>query len=316
MSDIHSKFLHRIAAAAALLGSAALLHAAPVVPNLVYHLDASDPLDNGGSSLPSDNTGVTTWANIAAGSSLPDATAPSGAPTWLASAGPNSTPVFRLSNGGAAYFKSTTTNGFDFLHNGSNHTVFIVFRTALADPYLSVVLDSGVANTFGAVGYAMAHDDREDIGSDATLAGGIGNGTDSVVRYSSFFSGPMPDGVTPPATWKLVSTAHNANLPDGSAPTPEMIISVNAYPVFTAVPGLAHSGASGTGGGLTIGAAYSGAFLLDGYVSELMIYDRRLNAVEQVAVNDYLMTKYALPEPTSMALLLAGGSLLAMRRRA
>jgi len=51
-------------------------------------------------------------------------------------------------------------------------------------------------------------------------------------------------------------------------------------------------------------------------IAEMLVYDRALTTTEIAEVNDYLVAKYAIPEPATLGLvLLMGGGLLFVRRR-
>ena len=66
------------------------------------------------------------------------------------------------------------------------------------------------------------------------------------------------------------------------------------------------------GCGETLNGGYIDQY--DGMVAEVLVYDRQLSTAEIAEVNEYLMDKYAIPEPATL-LLLGLGTLAGLRRR-
>jgi len=79
----------------------------------------------------------------------------------------------------------------------------------------------------------------------------------------------------------------------------------------------APSGGNGTGVALsrtTLGTA--GANYANANIAEFLIYDRALTDAEVIQVNNYLIAKYAIPEPATLGLIvIMGGGLFFARRR-
>lgn len=71
--------------------------------------------------------------------------------------------------------------------------------------------------------------------------------------------------------------------------------------------------------GLTIGGrtvSPSAQTRFEGQIAEILVYESNLSQVDRTAVTDYLLGKYIVPEPGSLALIGLGSLLLIQRRKA
>jgi hypothetical protein len=67
---------------------------------------------------------------------------------------------------------------------------------------------------------------------------------------------------------------------------------------------------------LTLGTFNHGSYCLDGYISEVLIYNRGLSDSERVAVESYLSAKWGtVPEPSSFILLTVGAMMIVVLAR-
>jgi len=304
-----------------------LVSAAPAVPitdGLVFQLDATDPLDNGGTTLPGNGTALGTWHNLGSFGDPADATASGSAqPTWYDSGGPNNSPRVNF-DGSNDVMTAGTASDWKFLHyddpgnafDGS--TVFAVWRTTDSNPDGAYgLISTGEAST-RQIGYDLWYDDRSSRGFEERARFMITRG----VHQNGAISLGNLDGTFPGATWGIQSSVYALGVPgpDGRLLVDGTVVAsqeTQNTPLTNSDPD--HP--------LTIGdfGSLHSAFYLDGDFAEILIYDRELSELEQDYVGTYLQAKYGLataydvPEPSALAVMaglgLCGAMVWSRRRR-
>jgi len=272
---------------------AVMVQSAPLTNNLVFWADAAD-LDGDGVSegaLESGLSGglVTTWVDKAPDRGVNTATQGTLANQPLLVLGAlNSLPVVRF-------------DGVDDFVQGT------AFTSALHQPTEMFIVWK--ADSVGGAG-AIAVDGLTSPGRQGISyenVSGLGN---SIGVFSGL---PVPANYYPyPFTNAVYMTALFNDLNNGPG-APDSSFRINGVDVKTNAP-------SGdlVMDGVTLGGrfdTFSGdRFSLDGYIGELLIYSSPLSATDRQATEEYLIAKWALPEPSTTAFLALGGLLLWLRR--
>lgn len=295
-----------IVAAAALLSGTWVAQAPasmlPVTSGLVLHLNANDPLDNGGGTLPGSGTKVATWFDTSASGF--DAT----------QATVNRQPTFQPNANGAGkhalrFDGSATPDLGDYLSLGTavgklaNSTIFVVaMKTSLATSGFAL----GSTSSDGAGVNAWAS-----FGSRSSAAGKLEYFfSDSVITPGSDYSrGTTTNVVLANNTFALMAETY------ASGDTlPNIYINGGASQSITTID-TGDTANNGTAYEMSIGrfGAYNPAgFYWGGDISQVVIYNRVLTTQERADVSSYLML---LPEPASLTLLALGGAMVLGRKR-
>lgn len=149
---------------------------ASVIPDSDVFYDAYDTstLLSGGSVV-SDGNSSDTWVNSAGGQNL------TGGSPVRADDGINSQTALDFS-ANSDTLSAGTTSDYNFLHDGSAFTIYIVTRnegTTNSDGYNTIATKDNFSG--GSVGFSFARDNRTALGADDSLIFEIGNGS-SVMR--------------------------------------------------------------------------------------------------------------------------------------
>ena len=304
-----TRSLSTLLAAVILSHACALSHATtlPVTSGFVLHLNASDPLNNGGGPLPGNGTSPTNWLDTsAAGNS---SNFKNGAPLWIADGGPalNNRPVFRFDGIDDAY----RITGGDFntdplgLHGVATAATIITVINPKgnnvdgADRWFGHTNGRAFGHQGGASGEAqgIAHNSTN-IGESISSTTLVDNSTDTHILVSThsrllreiFFDGVLEG--TDTTDWGLGATL--------DTPSPK---GIGAY------------GSSGSG---SLSQFYAGD------LAEVIVFNRALSFAEINQIGYQLQQKYgvdgafyAVPEPGTIGLLLLGlvGCTQTRRRR-
>ena len=279
--------------AVCVMGLIGIAQSAPLTNNLVFWADADD-LDGDGVSegaLESGLSGalVTTWVDKAPDRGVNTATQGTLVNQPLLVLGAlNGRPVVRF-DGGDDFLQSTAFT--TVLHQPTE--MFIVWK---ADSV-------GGAGAIAVDGLTSAN--RQSISYENVS--GLGN---SVGVFSGL---AVPANYYPfPFTKAIYMTAIFNDLNNGPG-APDSSFRINGVDVKTDAP-------SGDWNmdGVTLGGRFDtfggDRFSLDGYIGELLIYSSPLSASDRQATEEYLIAKWALPEPSATVFFAFGGILLWRRR--
>lgn len=196
-------------------------------------------------------------------------------------------------NGSSQFLTAGAVANWPYLHNGDGHTLFVVFKTRLADPNaLYVLLDtSGVtgANT----GFSYYYDDRTSISREdkiVALAGASGAATNTFV-----LTAVSADDAQPGGEWAMASFVHNEESP---YPTDAELFR-NGAQVAAAVATSATSDATPSAGNpaytLHIGRRASASTLyFDGDIAEIISFDYILTMDDHYEMLRYLENKWGV----------------------
>jgi hypothetical protein len=266
--------------------------AAPLTNNLVFWTDAADVDGNGAGQGLSESglsgNHVTNWVNKA-----PINGAPQAAQTTLSLAPvlvPNSLnglPVVRF-------------DGVDdFLQSAA-------FTSALHQPtemFLVWKADSvGGAGAIAVDGLTSAN--RQGISYENVS--GLGNSVgvfSGLAVPANYYAFPFPNAIYMTAIFNDLNNGPGA--PDSSFRINGVDVKTNAPSGDLNMDGVTLGGRFATFGG--------DRFTLDGYIAEILVYSSPLGIADRQATEEYLIEKWALPEPSAATFFVVGGLLL--RRR-
>ncbi len=167
----------------------------------------------------------------------------------------------------------------NFLHDGSDYSLFVVYRVEAADEALQPILDTNGGSTT-ARGFSLAHDGASAAHS---LQVKIGNGTTNVVNHDSQDYGSRP------GAWHVAHVTHEGTLPS----------SEEAYQIwldnehYVAVDAANAEDAGDAAGAITLGKLAGAATFGTLKIAEIIVYDRKLGRPgESKLVHDYLARKW------------------------
>jgi len=280
-------------AAGVLFCDASVLHASalPVTSGLILHLDANDPLDNGGSSLPADNAVVGTWFDTSA-SGFNGTASGSQRPTFKLNA-VNGLPAFRF-DGSDDYFTLGTQLG-----RPASYSIFLVLVNANdavnSAPFSSNNSGGAQPSGWGVYANLAGQNGRlfYDFGDDSVGSAGT---TNNVVMATGAIA-ILTQTYTPGDNFVRVyaDSVLQATTPSSTAATS---VGTTAYELTVG----------------RLGAYASSGFYFPGDIAQVIVYDHTLSAGDRNAVGDYLHALY-VPEPASLVLLTLGAA-ACLRRRA
>lgn len=224
---------------------------------------------------------VSAWANQGtAGGSVSQGTAAS-QPTWSATGGPNSRAALAF-DGGDWLTSDLAASAWAFLHS-ANSTAFVVWKTTSANPNAYFGVLSTASSGTPDRGFALFYDDRSGLSRNDRLIANINNGGANV---ASLLTG---NNAFPAATWGVAEYVF-AYQDAGS----DLIALVNGTSVGTSESAVATS-ASAPQGPLELGRLVSdtGSRLI-GSITEVIAFNRTLNAGERSQLRRYLGSYYAI----------------------
>ncbi|NIA06462.1 MAG: PEP-CTERM sorting domain-containing protein [Actinobacteria bacterium] len=271
----------------------------PVTSGLRWWLDAADPYNNGGTALPAEGNVIGQWYDKATGDGSQDpTTAYQNSPHWYSNSG---APVLRFDGTDDKMEVASSTASFNYLHDGTANTVFIVAKSDNAAYFLenNGALDSNPGTRFANVSTSGRYLTQVTNGS-AT----------SYIIYTGA-------GTWPLGNYEITSRRFvDSGTPSDGTDDVELIRDGSLIATADATAGFSSADANRN---MVIGRL--GGTYLDGDISEILAYDRALSDAELNQVGSYLGTKYGItwvPEPATMIVLAAGGllALLGRRRRA
>ena len=263
---------------------------APASEGLVLDLDANDPFNDGGRSLPADGTRLDRWLDrsMVLGSQEAINMDKTTQPAWRSSGGPNGKCAIVFAAGDR--LSLSQRRFWRFLHDGSPHTVFIVFKTAQVNPEgLLPLLDSTESGKTADAGFTLAHESRTKAHMrDAlfyTINPGYGEG-----RSAIFTNEPV--GAAPGGQWIVASCRYFGFDPGGSD---DLEIGVNGARTQTldskpnGVPRPVDSRRP-----LTIGGGDGIFKAFEGSIARIMIYNRALDDAQFAEVEAHLIEEYLI----------------------
>lgn len=224
---------------------------------------------------------VASWANQGTlGGSFTQGTAAS-QPTFSATGGPNSKAGLSF-DGGDWLTSDLAASAWAFLHS-ANSTVFVVWKTTSANPNAYFGVLSTASSGTPDRGFALFYDDRSGLSRNDRLIANINNGGANV---ASLLTG---NNAFPAATWGVAESVF-AYQDAGS----DLIALVNGTSVGTSESAAATS-ASAPQGPLELGRLVSdtGSRLI-GSITEVIAFNRTLNAGERSQLRRYLGSYYAI----------------------
>ncbi len=268
-------------------------------------LDASDiDADNTPDSL-GDGDPIGVWQDKS--SRGIDANAASGVPaenpTYAAAPSGLNAPAIGLTGASQCYFRAGVQGNWNFLHDGSGCTVFVVYYDQTAD--LGTLYGTGGGGSAN-VGAHTGPRDSSDDGIYWSVAKGTGGDMFYVENHTA-----QSDGDFPKNAWGVYACTFT----NAATPPPENEINVynNGTSSFSVNSSKTPSSANSTHV-LCLGSE-NNAFSLNGYLAEVIIYDRVLSNAEQNQVGHYLENKYgistAYTDPTTEPTYMSDGSVWA-----
>jgi len=245
---------------------------------LALWLDASDVDGDGEPDRTFGGTAVSQWTDKSGRGNHAVQAAADRQPTVHAAA-LNDLPT--LAFDGSDHFAAGAAGAFDFLHDGSGGSVFVVYRKT-SNEQLDFLLDTG-ANTGGNSGFSFAP--RDDGGYEDqfyfAIAHGGGGAPDGFVlggNYNGFLQN----------AWTLVASSYK-DRPSGD----DVYLWRDGAEVLSE-PGGAPDTTGNASRLLGIGAYATGDFSLNGDIAEVILFDRAHGSNVLNAVGSYLEAKYAL----------------------
>lgn len=224
---------------------------------------------------------VSAWANQGTlGGSFTQGTAAS-QPTFSAAGGPNSRAALAF-DGGDYLASDLAASNWAFLH-GANSTTFVVWRTTSANPNTYFGVMSTCSSGAGQRGFALFYDDRSGLSRNDCLVYSANNGTANIVGLLT------SSNAYPAATWNALEVVYSYN-DAGNDLTLLRSGTSTATAESTAAPS-----ASAPQGTLEIGRLVTdtGSHLI-GSITEVIAFNRTLNAGERSRLRRYLGSYYAI----------------------
>jgi hypothetical protein len=180
---------------------------------------------------------------------------------------------------------ASSTATFSFLH-GSTAAVFVVYKPSGSNPNALYTIIDNCRNGVTVTGYTLFYDDRVDVPRNNRIlsAGGTVAGNFVVVSAEDFH---------PANTFACITNVIKGQ--DGTAANRSRLYKNGV--VDAAVNTSSGSATGDATHDLMIGAAYtasSNANFLNGDICEIIIYDAALSDTDRAAVEQYLMTKWAI----------------------
>lgn len=205
----------------------------------------------------------------------------------------NSQPTFRLIDGIPAvhfdgiddFMTAGGEDNWDFLSDGTDWTVFIVYRSESGEPDGKyVLLDSGGVEPFNS-GFAVAYDGRTGLRPRDAVQMSVASGNPTLSL--NLTTGRRFD----PGKWTIISGTFKGFKAPDNVDWGKGTLYVNGYRRAEAeAPLPAYEAPAQTG--LNIGRYGVGdAFLTKGDITEIMIYSRALSDEEHYDTTQYLATK-------------------------
>lgn len=283
----------------------AVLLLAQSLPSGVHtHLDASDPLNNGGNTAGLEGTTVATWTDISGNARAFSAI---GDPTWSATSGPNGSPAFTFPSGTGQYYDSDDPAGtWSFINNGGGFSAFVVAEQGPEE--LMCFACTADFSTAG-LGWSFAIDARNRVGDFGNLSSFVGGVQGTGIATTSSQFGPLgeTDVRNAPHIFHTVWGGDGQNINVGAdgvilhdvAPKQN---GIDSDPIAT----------------MRLGEFHNIPFSMAGTISELLLFDSALSEEEVMDVGLLLADKYDLtfvPEPATLGLFVLGALSILNRRR-
>ena len=231
----------------------------------------------------SDGDAVATWPD-SSGNSRHFTQATAGLrPTWQTNEA-NGRPVVRF-DGADDWLTNTTKADWRFLHNGSDWTLFVVFKTTAANPdrTCGILGNNGAASA--RIGRHLYYDDRSGLGQNNRLHVLMtkGVGVSPILDYAT------NDDAFPAQTWALISSRFESGVGGD-----DHVIYVNGVAKASAEPANLPYSALDATHDIQLGANGNAAGLAEGDIAELLLYDSALSNADRIQVEQYLAWRYAL----------------------
>lgn len=182
-----------------------------------------------------------------------------------------------LFNGAGNLMFSGSVDGWTFLHNGTGSTVFLVFKTTVADPNVRY----GYLGTGNNASFQIAMEDRSSFGvNDGLYTKVEGDGVNVIEKYN------LPD-VVPQQQTNIVSVRYGTE----AGVSNDFFNYVDGVELSALDNANTPSTADSTK--LTLGYSSDGVYG-KGYIKEVIIYDRKLSIEEHAQVIEYLKTQHTV----------------------
>lgn len=202
---------------------------------------------------------------------------PANRPAYSATGGLNNLPYFSTTE---SYSTGTglsagTTGTWNFLHNGTGATVFVVAKTTgIYWLWLMGTQATGISN----IGYSISS--TSDPGNQLSIS--VGNGTNVVAGFG--LNGLIID----PSTYhKFISSYKTATTTYGDA----LYVKVDNRDMATPA---SRSPSSSNSGALGIGYGGTGLYPATSEFHEIIIFNRQLSSTEIAQVEEYLYNRYGI----------------------
>lgn len=190
-------------------------------------------------------------------------------PLYYPSGGPNNKPYWNgVTN--ARFMLAGANNDFNFLHNGSDWTIFMIAKPST---YSSRVLFGTTAGSSNDAGFGIF----EYTNPGAYFI--MGNGTLGVINKAQ-------------ATGYASGSWHSLAMTYTTGSTPNLNYSFDNGSVIGTANNANSNSASNSGRKLGIGSAGNGGFITDTAWCEIIIYNRKLNTAELARIHKYLKYRY------------------------
>ena len=194
----------------------------------------------------------------------------------------NSLPAISFS-GGQFLESDLAASSWNFLHNGSGATVFVVARQPSANPEaLETILATFNVATAN-IGYGLFFEDRAAASADETARVIVARGTSGTPSSGM----QTADNQTPMLTTHVISHRIASVPPDGN----QSDIRVNSS-YLIGEPLDAPASAGNAAGTARIGVSTADTFPLAGQIAEIAIFDSALPESTMAIIQSHLSTKY------------------------